>query len=225
MVVKIDDDKTGEVLASNAENNIVVVKLSDTGEVQEVQESRVTPLGDGRLYETENKLKESIKRFVEEAKKRKASEEEEPHFLLFLSEKRKAAYLNLSEDDKEKVIVAINESDGYTSESDVLRIMEKALSKPQKTLEETLIENIPSDLKHLWESLDTKVKQSILSGAQFYSNLSEDKMESFWRTRGLEKYAKVGEGKKLINETFNRYDNQKLNEQQLQAYLDRLRNL
>jgi hypothetical protein len=222
MVVKIDDDKTGEVIASNPENQIVVVKLSDTGEVQEIQESRITLLGDGKLFETENSLKENIKRFINEAKKRKASDDNEPHFLLFLTEKRKAAYYNLSSEDKEKVNTTINKS-SYTNESDVLQIMEKALSTPQKSMEETLIESIPSDLKPLWETLDTEVKQSVLSGSQFYTDLSESKMESFWRTRGLDKFDKST--KETLNENFNKYDNQSLNESQLESYLNRLKNL
>ena len=224
MVVKIDDDETGEVLAVNDENGIVVIKLSDSGEVQEIQESRVTPLGDGKLLENENSLQENIKRFIKESKKRKASEENEPHFLMFLTEKRKASWYNLSPEDKETVIYTINESNGYTSESDVLRLMEKALSKPEKTFEEKLVENLPTDLKPIWESLDNKNRQSIVNSASFYSNLSESNMESFWRSKGLEKYSKVEPGKKLLKETMI-YDNQKLNEQQLEKYMNRLKNL
>jgi len=225
MVVKIDNDLTGEVLATNSENSIVVIKMSDTGEVQEIQESRVTPLSYGGLLRTENTLKQNIKNFITEAKKRKASDNEEPHFLLFLTEKKKAAYYNLSQDDKEKVILTINESNGYVSEDDVIRIMEKALSTPQQSLEETLIDNIPTDLRPIWENLESNVKQSILSGSQFYTNLSESKMESFWRTRGLDKYDKVDVSRKLINETMYSSNNSKLNETQLQSYLNRLENL
>jgi hypothetical protein len=227
MVVKIDDDLTGEVVATNDENGIVVVKLSDTGEVQEVQESRVSLLGDGKmLFESENSLKENIKRFINETKKRKVSDETEPHFLLFLTEKKKASYYNLSEDDKQKIKVAINESNGYTCESDVLTIMENALTQQESiSKEELLISNIPSDLKPVWESLNSTVKQSILNGSQFYSNLTEDKMESFWRTRGLDRYKKVSPNKKLLSENFNKYDNYKLNESQLESYLSRLQRL
>jgi hypothetical protein len=181
-------------------------------------------LGDGRLFESEKQLKKNIMRLITEAKKRKASEEKEPHFLLFLSEKKKAAYYNLSPSDKEKVLTAMNES-SYTTEADVLRIMEQALTTPQKTLEEVLIENIPSDLKPVWESLDTVTQQSILNSAQFYSNLTEDRMGDFWRTRGLDQYVKKETEKKVINENRIVYDNQKLNESQLEMYLDRLKNL
>lgn len=221
-VVKIDDDRTGEILAGNAENGVFVVKISDTGEVQEIQESRLSPIGD-KFFESENKLKKLILKQINESKKRKASEEEEPHFLLFLTEKMKASYYGLSREDKEKVIYAMNESKGYTTEKEVLSIMTKALSKVERSFNEKLIDNIPSDLRPIWESLKPEVQNSILSSAQFYTNLSEDKMESFWNSRNLYDYAKKNSGKvTLLKESNNIFDNTKLSDSQLDAYLKRL---
>lgn len=221
-VVKIDDDKTGEVLAMNADNGIAVVKLSDTGEVQEIQESRLSPIGD-RIFESENTLKKLILKQINESKKREASKDNEPHFLLFLSEKKKAAYYNLSKQDKEKVVVAMNESKGYTNEKEVLTIMANALTVKDRSFNEKLIDNIPSDLRPIWESLKTEVQGSILSSAQFYTNLSEEKMESFWNSRNLYEYAKKNMGKvTLLKESNNNFDNTKLSENQLDAYLKRL---
>ena len=221
-VVKIDDDKTGEILATNADNGIAVIKLSDTGEVQEVQESRLTVIGD-KIYDSENTLKKLILKQINESKKRKASDETEPHFLLFLSEKKKAAYYNLSQDDKEKVIVAMNESNGYTNENEVLGIMAKALTVAERSFNDTLIDNIPGDLRPIWESLRPEVQNSILSSAQFYTNLNEEKMESFWNSRNLHEYAKKNMGKvTLLTESNNKFDNTKLSDDQLDAYLKRL---
>jgi len=221
-VVKIDDDKTGEILAINADNGIAVVKLSDTGEVQEIQENRLSIIGD-KIYDSENTLKKLVLKQINESKKRKASEDKEPHFLLFLTEKKKAAYYNLSQSDKEKVIVAMNESNGYTTENEVLTIMAKALTSAVRSFNDKLIDNIPNDLRPIWESLRPEVQGSIISSAQFYTNLTEDKMESFWNSRNLHEYAKKSSGKvTLLTEKNNSFDNTKLSENQLEAYLKRL---
>ena len=221
-VVKIDDDKTGEILAMNADNGIAVVKLSDTGEVQEIQESRLSIIGD-KIYDSENTLKRLIRKQINESKKRKASNETEPHFLEFLSEKKKAAYYGLSKSDKEKVIVAMNESKYYTTENEVLSIMAKATTSAVRSFNDTLIDNIPSDLRPIWENLRPEVQNSIVSSAQFYTNLTEDKMESFWYGKRLHEYARPTTGKvTLLTESNNKFDNTKLSDNQLEAYLKRL---
>jgi len=221
-VVKIDDDKTGEILAVNKDNGIAVVKLSDTGEVQEIQENRLSIIGD-KIYESENTLKKLVLKQINESKKREASKDKDPHFLLFLTEKKKAAYYNLSQTDKEKVIVAMNESNNYTSENEVLTIMAKALTSAERSFNDRLIDNIPNDLRPIWESLRPEVQGSIISSAQFYTNLTEDKMESFWNSRNLYEYAKKNSGKiTLLTEKNNGFDNTKLSDNQLDAYLKRL---
>ncbi len=221
-VVKIDDDKTGEILAMNADNGIAVVKLSDTGEVQEIQESRLSIIGD-RIYDSENTLKKLILKQINESKKREASKDNNPHFLEFLSERKKAAYYNLSQEDKEKVVVAMNESKYYTNENEVLTIMAKALTTAERSFNETLIDNLPADLRPIWESLKPEVQGSILSSAQFYTNLTEEKMESFWNSRNLHEYAKKNMGKvTLLKESNNKFDNTKLSDNQIEAYLKRL---
>ena len=221
-VVKIDDDKTGEILAMNAENGIAVVKLSDTGEVQEIQESRLSVIGD-KIFDSENTLRKLVLKQINESKKRKASEDKEPHFLEFLSEKKKASFYGLSQEDKEKVIVAMNESKYYTSENEVLTIMAKALTTAERSFNETLIDNIPADLRPIWESLNPEVQGSIVSSAQFYNNLTEDKMEKFWLSRDLHKYAKKNMGKvALLTESNNRFDNTKLSDDLLDVYLKKL---
>jgi len=98
--------------------------------------------------------------------------------------------------------------------------MNKALSKEQKSFNEKLVENIPSDLRPIWENLNPTVQDSIINSAQFYTNLTEDKMDSFWNSRNLHEYAKKNHGKvQLLKENNNRFDNTKLPEDQLEAYL------
>ena len=220
MVVKVGEDdeaRTGEVLATNDDNKIVVVKMGDTGEEEEVAQENVHILGTTKIYENKNQLTNDIKKLIEAAKKRDAAKTEDPHFLLFLSEKKKAAFYGLSSEDKEKVNFVMNENKGnYANEGEVLQLMQKALFKPTKTLTEMLVENIPSEFKGIWEKLNPSVQESILGSAQFYENLTEEKVESFWLTRDLLRYAKDNSGKKVLNENINSYDNYSLSDEQLE---------
>jgi hypothetical protein len=222
MIVKVDDDKTGEVIATNVQNGIVVVKMDDVEEVQEVQESRVKFIGDKVIKDQEDLLN-NIKSLISESKKRKASEEEQPHFLLFLSEARKADWIALSSEDKEKIKVAMNESK-YTSEADVLRIIRDALTESKKSFAEVLVEKIPSDLKPVWEQLDAKTQNSIIAQSKLYNLNSDAKFESFWNSRGIERLVSVNE-KKVMNENVKFVDNEKLTEDAVNRYISVFKNL
>ena len=216
-------DNTGEVMATNPQNGFVVVKLDvpdAEGEVQEVEvhESKVTLLGNN-LKNIEKSLNENLNKLILETKKRKASEEDQPHFLMFLTEKRKAAYYALSNEDRTKVKFALKESEGkYTSEAQVLAIMNEALSPKKKSFNDLLVEAMPSELTPIWEKLDTNVQNNILTMARLYPSLdNEQKFESFWLTRDLERYTNEKPSKQLITE--NRLvDGSKLTESQLDRF-------
>jgi len=216
-------DKTGEVMATNAQTGIVVVKLDtvDQEGVQqevEVHESKVTRLS-SKVTMIEKSLKENLNTLILETKKRKASEQDQPHFLMFLTEKRKAAYYALSNEDKTKVKLALNENIGkYTSEMQVITIMNEALSPKRKSFDELLLDAMPSDLKPIWEKLDTNVQSQMLSTSRLFPALdSVQKFESFWYSRNLERLTKEKPSKQLITE--NRIvDGSKLSESQLDRF-------
>ena len=219
--VSIGND-TGEVLSYNPNNKIVVLQLVD-GTEKEVLAENVRIIGD-KILETEDSLKNYINTLITETKKRKASEETEPHFLQFLTEKNKKAWYDLSKDDKEKVIVAINESkQEIYSERQLLYAIQDSLTKKQ-SFEEMILENMPSSLKPIWSNINENMKTSILSQAKLYPNLNtEAKMESFWNSRNLEKYA-VKETKKVINESVA-YDNAKLSDVYIESFISKFKNL
>ncbi len=216
-------DQTGEVLATNPQNGMIVVQLDTVDEegVQqevEVHESKVTRLG-SKLNTIQKSLKENLNTLINETKKRKASEEDQPHFLMFLTEKRKAAYYALPNEDKTKVKIALKESEGkYTSESQVLSIMNEALSPKRKSFNDLLLDAMPSDLTPIWEKLDTNVKQNVLAQSRLFPALdSVQKFESFWYSRELERYTNEKPSKQLITE--NRIvDDSKLTESQLDRF-------
>ena len=128
----------------------------------------------------------------------------------------------MSDEDKEKINVAINESNGYTTENDVLNIMRSALEGKRKTDEETLVENIPTDLVPTWEKLDEKVKSSVVTQSRLYPNLtaSKEKIESFWNSRDLESYLKLNDDKKIINENKIYIDNAKLSQDEIDRFIN-----
>jgi len=190
----------------------------------EVHESKITVLADP-ILEQEKSIKETISQLITEAKKRKAAEDNDPHFLLFLSESNKSIWAKLSYEDKEKVNVAINES-AYTSEQDVLKTIREALSSPSKTEEETLIDSIPDELISIWNGLNDTIKQSVLSQAKFYPNLvgSTPKMESFWNSRDLEQYS-ANPSKVLLNENKNIVNDSQLSENQIDRFINAFKNI
>jgi len=220
-------NQTGTVVATSDEEDIVVVKLDNegeegvAGEEVEIMAEKLKPItGNGVMVENETKLSESIQKLISETKKRKVAEEEEPHFFEFLSEKNKQIFRDLTDEDKEKVKVAINESE-YYNESDVLKIMNKSLST-EKTFEEKLIENMPDDLRPVYESLEDKYKTSLISQARLYPTLdTPNKIEAFWKSREMERYTKVKENKKVLNES-KLIDNSKLSQNQVDSFLNRL---
>jgi len=242
-IVKLDQteeveelqDEEGEEFVQGEEGEVVVPQGEEGEEfVQEVpaqaqleiqvHESKIRVLADP-IFEQEKSIKDTISQLITEAKKRKASEEHEPHFLLFLSESNKEIWSKLMMEDKEKVNVAINEST-YTSEEDVLRIIREALSTPSKTEEETLIDAIPDELLDVWNGLNDAVKQSVLSQARFYPNLvgSQPKMESFWNSRELEQYS-ANPKKVLLNENKKVVNDSKLSDNQIDRFISAFKNL
>lgn len=217
------EDKPVEVIAHSPEEKITVIRDLKTNSELKVESCKLIKL-EKNIEDKDTSLTKYVENLITETKKRKASETQEPHFVSFLTEKNKKAFNALSSEDKEKVVFAINESTNYYNESDVLKLMTEALT-PKKSFDEILIENIPSDLKPVWEKMNENHKKTVLSQASLFPNLDNSrKMESFWGTRQLERYLSVNEKKTVLNENVLS-DNSKLSEQQLDSILSKLKNL
>lgn len=135
----------------------------------------------------EEKLSNKIDILIAEAKKREASKIVRPHFYEFITESDIKSFESLLDDEKETVITFIEESAGYHSRHDVMKLMRKALEK-EVSLEEKLVAGMPSDIAPIWETLDVKTKQSIMSQANFHDLSSNLLIENFWNTRPFDKY-------------------------------------
>jgi len=216
MVVKIDGTtEVGKVINIGEEG--ITIELTNSGEQVLKQENELVP-AEEEVIESKN-LTESIQALILETKKREASKQEEPHFFTFLNESEIKNFKQLSNEEQETVIVAIKESNGYFSKTDVLKIMHKALSVEAETQEERLIKNIPSSIKPLWESLDVNAQRSVIAQSKFYSIDTQDKMEHFWATRKFNTAEPIVESKKVLGT--NLIDNDLLNESQIQSMLNK----
>ena len=216
-------DKTGEVLATNPATGILVVKMAENNELVEIHESKANLIGD-KIMETEDSLKSYIGNLITEAKKRKASETKEPHFVQFLTEKNKKSWYDLANEDKEKVIFSINESkEQIYSEGQLLNAISNALTV-QISFEDVLLENMPSELKPIWAKVNENHKKSIISTAKLYPGLdSNAKIEKFWESRRLENYM-INENKQTLN--VNRVvDNTTLSDNEIDSFITKIKNL
>lgn len=184
--------QTGKVLAVTEDG--ILVELSDTNEQVLKSSNELTPL-DVEPISTEN-LTESINALILEAKKRVAAEESVPHFFNFLNESEIASFKSLTNEEKEKVVLTINESNGYFCKADVLKLMHSALNL-NESLEEKLVKGLPTDLTAVFESLSNDLKKSIISQASFYDLNTADKVEHFWRTRKMQTES-LNENKKTV---------------------------
>lgn len=226
--VNIDgEDKTGEVKAFS-DDGLYVIQLSDLGTqgeevVVEAKREDITILSD-KLLENENSIKDYVAELLQETKNLKAAKQAEPHFFSFLTEKSKKLYHDLTPEDKEQVNVALTEN-SYYSEAEVLDVMRKTLN-PSKTFEEILLENMPSHLKPTWESLNENVKKGIVSKAKLFQGLNTPtKIEMFWESRKLENYGSLNETKKVLTQHQNIIQDDKLQDDQLESIIEKLRNI
>jgi uncharacterized protein YoxC len=220
-VVKIGGTvETAKVVSVSDEG--VVVEMTNTGEQILKQANEIVPLNDDG---TESSLTDNVKDLIEEAKKREASKDVDPHFFTFLSESQKNNFKELSQDDQERIKVAINESDGYFCQADVLKIMHKALEAETETLEEKLVKNMPEDVKPIWEQLDAKSKNGVFAQARIHNLNTSDLIEHFWRTRPQLKdnTNMLTEGKKTVDTDI--IDNTELSDDVINMFKNKFDNL
>ncbi len=205
-----------------------IVEISESKAKIEIFESQAIEFVEKdhliKLSEKSENTVEMINSLITEAKKRKASEVKEPHFFFFLNETDKKNFNEMKDSDRETIISALNESKGYSTRNEVVSIMREALSVPTETVDEALIRRIPANLKPIWEGLDAKEKKNIMLQSRWHQLTDDRKVESFWNTRGLEKINEDSSFKTLVQEDpYN--TNQNLNENQMQAMLNRLERL
>ena len=172
--------------------------------------------------ESDTKLSKQIDLLILEAKKRKVSETNDLHFLKFLNKSQVNSFYNLTRDEQEQVKLYINERSYFTG-SEVLTMIQEALSAKNESLEDKLIRLMPDNIKPQWSELSDSSKRSILSQARLYPDLTnESKIENFWLTRSLLK--KQPSTKKLVSHN-TLIQEDKLSNDEIKSILERFKTL
>jgi len=174
--------------------------------------------------DSDTELSKSIDKLIEEAKKRKAVETTDLHFLKFLNKSQVDSFYNLTNEEQESVKFYVSEK-SFFSASDVLKLISEALSSKSETLEERVIRLMPENVKPIWNQLNESSRKSVLSQARLYPEdvlKTESQVEHFWLTRNLKKNESVT--KKLVShEALIQED--KLSDKELVAIMERFKNL
>ncbi len=172
--------------------------------------------------DSDSELSKQIDTLIEEARKRKVSERNDLHFLKFLNKSQVNSYYGLTLEEQELVKLYINERSYFTS-TEVLNLIQEALSSKNESLEEKLIRLMPENIKPIWSELSDSSKKSILSQARLYPELTnESKIENFWLTRTLLK--KQPTTKKLVSHSALIQED-KLSGDEIKSILERFKNL
>ena len=172
--------------------------------------------------ESDTQLSKQIDLLILEAKKRKVSETNDLHFLKFLNKSQVNSFYNLTRDEQEQVKLYINERSYFTG-SEVLTMIQEALSAKNESLEDKLIRLMPDNIKPQWSELSDSSKRSILSQARLYPDLTnESKIENFWLTRSLLK--KQPSTKKLVSHN-TLIQEDKLSNDEMKSILERFKTL
>jgi hypothetical protein len=104
-------------------------------------------------------------------------------FTRFLSNENRARFSALDETQKKKVANALDEN-AYFSESDVMKIWEAAINEVESG-EPKYLQNIPEDIKPLWESLSEREQAAVRAQAEYFNLHTTYQIETFWNTRAF----------------------------------------
>lgn len=195
-VVCDDDEESLENSEEGLEDDVIIdneENLEDTPDLEEGEllaneeesEELEEIVGESVESDKETDLSTAIDKLIGEAKKRKASETNEHHFLKFLNKNQIDSYYGLTQDEQEVVAAHINEKSDYYSTNDVLTLINEALKSKEESLEHRLIRLMPDGAKDVWEKISESAKTSILSQARLHpnNNWNDDTIEHFWLTR------------------------------------------
>ena len=198
--------------------------MSGEEEEEEMMSGEEEGYGEEERFESnsDTELSKQIDKLIQEAAKRKVSETNEMHFLKFLNKRQVDSFYNLTLEEQDQVKLYINEKSYFTG-TEVLNLIQEAISVQNEPLEERLIRLMPENIKPIWSQLNESSKKSILSQARLYPDLTtESNIEHFWMTRSLKK-KESGTKKLLSNDPLIQED--KLADNDVKAIMERFKNL
>jgi hypothetical protein len=225
---KMESNELGSYEAEESEETSSEAEetSSEAEETSSEAEETSSEADEAPKYEgnSDTELSKSIDKLIEEAKKRKAVETSDLHFLTFLNKSQVDSYYSLTNEEQDAVKLYISEKSFFTQQ-DVLRLISDALTTKNETLEERVIRLMPENIKPIWNQLNENARKSILSQARLYPTevmSTDSQVEHFWMTRNLKKNESVT--KKLVShESLIQED--KISENELTAIMERFKNL
>lgn len=201
-------DETGVVIEVTPDNKIIIQKSGsddtitcNNDEIEVIDESNI-----------------SLEYVLSEIKKSKVLANQEPHFYMFLNEQQLKDFKALDNSTKESILLAMNESEYYTSQ-DVLSIIGNVVSNKAQTYEDKLLSNLPETIKESWNNLTQENKDSIIAESKYFPLITTSDITNFWNTRPFVKDA-ILEGKAvLIKEGAQITESDELNNDYINAFL------
>ena len=224
-----DEEVATEEVNEEIETTEVEETENEVNESEETEEVATEEINEENENEeitgnSDTELSQSIDKLIEEAKKRKAAETTDLHFLKFLNKSQVDSFYSLTESEQETVKLYINEKSYFTTK-DVLNLITEALSAKNETLEQRVIRLMPENIKAIWNQLNESSRKSVLSQARLYPEdvlKTEEQVEHFWMTRNLKANESVT--KKLVShEALIQED--KISDEEMGAIMERFKNL
>jgi len=210
-----------------------VISDTDASITPEVTDSTLTPATEPTTEpateptqaffgESDTELSISIDKLIKETSKRKIVESNDLHFLKFLNKAQVEGYYSLTNEEQDLVKLHVNNK-SYFNATDVLKMIQEALSVKNETTENRVVRLMPDAVKSIWENLNESAKRSILSQAKLYPNLTnESAVEHFWYTRNLNKTETTS--KKLVSHD-SLIQEDKLSDSQVNAIMEKFKSL
>jgi len=217
----VAESNEAEETQSEAEETQSETETQSESEETQSEAEETTGETEEKRYEgnSDSELSQSIDKLIEEAKKRKATETSDLHFLTFLTKSQVDSYYSLTNEEQDAVKLYISEKSFFT-QVDVLRLISEALTAKNESLEERVIRLMPENIKPIWNQLNENARKSILSQARLYPSevmATDSQVDHFWMTRNLKKNESVT--KKLVSHE------SMIQEDELGAIMERFKNL
>jgi hypothetical protein len=179
----IDDDK-GEELEDELEGE-------GDAEGEEIEE-------DDAMEAYKKSITSKLEALIESTK---VKENSNPAFFKFISESKRNEFNELSNEDKSKVLSAV-EGRGYLTEGQIMGLWTNSLMGA-KSVEETtspVISMMPSEYHETWAKLSETKKNQIMAQSKMHKLETEYQVRNFWQTRDLRETAPVMEKLTMVNE-------------------------
>lgn len=190
----LGSDDTGVVIEITPDNKVIIQK-SGSDETLELSEGEYEPIN------TEENVTETVANVLAEMKKQKVLANQQPHFFSFLSEEQIADFKAFDNETKEAVMLAMNESEYFTT-SDVLSIIGETLNNKAMSYEEKLVSNIPQSLKESWNALPKQQKLTVIAESKYFNLVTSADFKNYWNTSTFGKSVNSPDAV-LIKESFS----------------------